>query len=366
MKSFALFLFLCSTLLANRELANRLFDECPQWIDEAIHEELAPYHDKTLSKTKLNELFRLFPEARRIVKVTILNNRISTESFALTDGQKQRIKTIKKSLEMIGRFKKLPDTTFYFSVHDGVYEDLASRVHPGETFPIFTMCKTLGAPTILIPDYQALTQNFQVLKNRDLTEYVSPWDNKIPLLVWRGSVGQHTYNNRRTQHTPDNLQMFSRVKLCELSRDYPHLINAKFTVSGDLEKSVPYLATLKGDWLSFEEQFTYKYHLLIDGGVSAYGHSFWKLLTNSLLFKTDSTWVQWYYRELKPYVHYVPVKEDLVDLVEKIEWAKTHDSECEQIALNAHNFALSHLLIDDQLIYLYFLIKRYSELNFVN
>lgn len=39
----------------------------------------------------------------------------------------------------------------------------------------------------------------------------------------------------------------------------------------------------------------------------------------------DTVWYEWYYDILKPWVHYVPVKRDLSDLVEKIEWLKEND-----------------------------------------
>ena len=31
--------------------------------------------------------------------------------------------------------------------------------------------------------------------------------------------------------------------------------------------------------------------------------------------------------QLKPFEHYIPVKHDLSDLLDQIEWAKTHDEE---------------------------------------
>lgn len=38
------------------------------------------------------------------------------------------------------------------------------------------------------------------------------------------------------------------------------------------------------------------------------------------------------YMALKPWKHYVPIKRNLSDLLEKIEWAKEHDEEAKKIA----------------------------------
>ena len=41
-----------------------------------------------------------------------------------------------------------------------------------------------------------------------------------------------------------------------------------------------------------------------------------------MVLKVDSTKEMWYFPLLEPYVHYVPIKEDLSDLADKIEWCK--------------------------------------------
>ncbi len=51
----------------------------------------------------------------------------------------------------------------------------------------------------------------------------------------------------------------------------------------------------------------------------------------------------WFRKYLVPYKHFVPIQHDLSDLVEKIEWCRSHDSECEQIAKNAKVFYDTYL-----------------------
>ena len=54
-----------------------------------------------------------------------------------------------------------------------------------------------------------------------------------------------------------------------------------------------------------------------------------------MLLKAESKYYEHFYRDLKPFEHYVPVKEDLSDLEERIMWARENDAEAKKIAENA-------------------------------
>ena len=45
----------------------------------------------------------------------------------------------------------------------------------------------------------------------------------------------------------------------------------------------------------------------------------------SVILKQDSPYYEHFYKDLKPYEHYIPVKRDLSDLEEKIIWAREND-----------------------------------------
>ena len=82
----------------------------------------------------------------------------------------------------------------------------------------------------------------------------------------------------------------------------------------------------------------YKYQLDVDGEVNAWSGLIWKLYSGSVVFKIDSHYEQWYYQDLHPWVHYIPVDGDLHDLDEKIAWAISHDVQAQQIAQNGRDF----------------------------
>ena len=53
----------------------------------------------------------------------------------------------------------------------------------------------------------------------------------------------------------------------------------------------------------------------------------------------ESDYSLWYQSLLEPFIHYVPVKPDLSNLVEMIEWCKLNDKKCEVIAKNGKKLA---------------------------
>ncbi|KAL7452254.1 hypothetical protein ACHAWC_003990 [Mediolabrus comicus] len=91
-----------------------------------------------------------------------------------------------------------------------------------------------------------------------------------------------------------------------------------------------------GDYIDKAQLATYKYHIDIGGG----GGTTWsgtidKLKMPGLLLHHETAAKDYIFDDIQPWVHYVPVKEDLTDVMEKLEWADTHPAEAKQIADNA-------------------------------
>lgn len=70
----------------------------------------------------------------------------------------------------------------------------------------------------------------------------------------------------------------------------------------------------------------HKYQINIDGTVAAYRLPY-LLVGDSVVLKQDSIYYEHFYNELQPWKHYIPVKSNLSDLLEKLKWAKDHDEE---------------------------------------
>ena len=98
-----------------------------------------------------------------------------------------------------------------------------------------------------------------------------------------------------------------------------------------LSKKIP-LATISN----------YKYILSIEGHVAQFRLTL-ELSYNSVILLVKSDQYIWYQPLLKPWVHYVPVKADLSDVMEKIHWCKMNDDKCKVIARNAYDFYLKYI-----------------------
>ena len=46
----------------------------------------------------------------------------------------------------------------------------------------------------------------------------------------------------------------------------------------------------------------------------------------------DSKWYEHFYHLLQPWEHFVPVKEDLSDALDRLRWAKANDTRAREIA----------------------------------
>ena len=83
-----------------------------------------------------------------------------------------------------------------------------------------------------------------------------------------------------------------------------------------------------GGWIDRSEMIYYKYILDIDGNSSTWDATAWKLNSGSVIFKTQSSWRQWFYEEYLVDVHYIEIKDDFSDIQEKYQWCENHPEEC--------------------------------------
>jgi hypothetical protein len=319
-------------------------------MQEQISEDFQDFEEKGIAK---NQIDATFAQIRKnlptpfIIRYRILNNELyryfqTDEAISLEDTSTEL--AIKTLLQWIS----LPDIDFILSFYDGI--------RPNHTF-FHTSSKELQAPllisakikdtpyAVLIPDFRSIGHWWiSDIKHVKSKAPSFPWDKKKEFAIWRG-----TFNREE------------RLKLCRLSILYPDYLDAKFNLPiGDpeLEKE-----GLMGKTVSWEDFLECKYLPYIDGYMTAAPALQWRLLSNSVTFKPETNEIQWFYRALRPYVHYIPVKRDLSDLIDQLDWAKLHDPECKQIADESTDFALKNLMYEDVLLYLHAVLSRYASLQ---
>ena len=91
------------------------------------------------------------------------------------------------------------------------------------------------------------------------------------------------------------------------------------------------------EWLTPRQQSHYKYIINIEGHSRAFRLSL-EMNMMSVILLVDCEYDLWFTSKLEEYKHYVPVKRDLSDLIEKIEWCRKNDRKCKEIAMNAKTF----------------------------
>lgn len=131
-----------------------------------------------------------------------------------------------------------------------------------------------------------------------------PFDSKMPKIVYASQPRGSKYN------------FTSRRDIQVSQREYFY------------SDAVPKANIVAPSWIDRAEQIKYKYILDIDGNSSTWDATAWKLNSGSVLFKTDGAWRQWFYDEFRPWIHYVPIKDDFSDIDDKFTWCETHQDEC--------------------------------------
>ena len=215
--------------------------------------------------------------------------------------------------------------------------------------PIFSWCGSDDTADIVLPTYD-LTEATLEMMGRVSLDILSvqsnneiPWNKKKNKLFWRG-------RDSRSE----------RLDLIKIGRENPNLFNVSLTnffFFKDEEKEYG----PKTKHISFFKFFDYKYQLNIDGTVASYRFPY-LLAGNGVVLKQESPYYEFFYKELQPNVHYVPVKRDLSDLVEKINWAKENDKQMREISLAGRRFAQENLLPVDVYCYHTVLFNKWSKL----
>nr|XP_005994557.2 PREDICTED: KDEL motif-containing protein 1 [Latimeria chalumnae] len=300
--------------------------ECPQddtvlWLEDMrcphsipqIQKDFAAY--SIIDPDKLaKEVPNRFGQRQSLCHYTLKDNKI----YIKTHGEHVGFRIfMDATLLSLTRKVKMPDVEFFVNLGDWPLLKKKSR---DNLSPILSWCGSNDTKDIVMPTYD-LTESVLETMGRVSLDMMSvqantgpAWEEKNSTAFWRGR------DSRK-----------ERLELVKLGRKHRDLIDAAFTnffffkhdesLYGPLVKHV-----------SFFDFFKYKYQVSIDGTVAAYRLPY-LLAGDSVVLKQDSSYYEHFYNELQPWVHYIPFKRDLSDLLEKIKWAKEHDEEVILIGL---------------------------------
>jgi hypothetical protein len=358
-----LFVFACALLLvaftwpiSKMDWRHELFLKVyclptPSWVKQQINADLAAIKPSDLTSEKLDQA--LIKGDWVLARYRIRNAHLESEYPPALQGHPRGL-MIENTLREILSVVSLPDLDCLICLGDSA---------DGCDFPApvlaFARNDLLHKPIILMPDFEALEGNANFINEVRKGNARYPWEKKLEQAIWRGAMtGQ--------EFTAANFLEPPRSQLVALSLSHPEWLDARYIAVSqctepELVKSLfaPFfLASAQ-----VRDHLAYKYQVLVDGNTCAYSRAYWQLFSRCLIFKHDSPHIQWYYRALKPNVHYIPVHPHFQNLVEKIQWAKEHDEASRKIAEAAHTFARDNLRKSDVRAYLVLLLKKYAALQ---
>jgi hypothetical protein len=267
-------------------------------------------------------------------------------SNSLVEGPEGVIRTL---IAKILNACVLPDLAFIYFNHDVPPNRLRRDILPDlfqRKVPIFVSARRrTSSHFILFSDWHYDIGNDSDGWNATYVELSSPtalipdWKDKEPRLIWRGKPNDGYYDPQTWSERP-------RGKLVCISLNEPGgLIDAGFVgfypwFAADIDF---FQKLCCADRMSEVEQARYKYQIDLDGTTATFTGLGWKLLSGSLVFKQHSPNIMWFHHLIKPWEHYVPVRQDLSDLQAMLDWARQHDTEAAQIAARGRQFALEYL-----------------------
>ncbi len=331
----------------------------PAWAVDQLTHDFAPF--SSISQEALNETFnKIRTSSVSAFRYRILEGKI----FRIgDDDQSGRAYIFEKILRRIGRSKKLPNVDFILSTNDGVPETYV----PSDFWitrnqaPLFAWAKKkeLAPFVVLIPDFLT-TKESSWHKEIETIEgaYSSiPWEKRKEVAFWRGASNDKGY-------TLENYRSKPRFLISLLSSLHPNLIDAAFcrVYPKEVEEEIQNLGLIQGN-TPISLHLFYKYLPVLDGYMCTFPGFQWRLLSGSLTLKQESDEIQYFYSALKPYEHYLPIRPDMSDLVEKIRWAKEHDDACRMIAQKARQFAQKNLTPNSIYSYFYWVLQKQSSLQ---
>ncbi len=336
----------------------------PEWWLATIEKELAPFKAKNFSSSKIDKLKHSFPRGE-LARFTAVHGDLRT--LVIPNHQPQKFQHIfwkPLRLDVIERVIKMLIKRNMAPANFDCVAMVADWSYPGYAeIPVLVPAQfSTKTGTILVPDAQTFDflcdQQEAVIQsssNPDLS-----WETKKNIAFWRGAA--HDANIAKTL---EEALKTHRARLVTISRNNKNLIDAEYSALYDSLSSHRFLKRHFGitSPATVEEQARYKYLPSIDGSTAAFSGFVWRLLSGSVTIKQDSDEIQWFYRQLKPYEHYVPVQRDVSNLPDIVNWLRTHDDDAQRIAHNAMVFAQQYLTLESQLAYFAVVLQKYADLQ---
>jgi Glycosyl transferase family 90 len=218
--------------------------------------------------------------------------------------------------------------------------------------PLLTTCaKVTCEYAFPFPNYRTIRDSLSQPSDWDAVLEqqwsIHPWNEKIPKLLWRGGLtgALLNYTSARCRlgmfalkHRDDPLL---DIGIHQIPPRHYHPTTKK-AIPPDLAKRILIKPAIPAANFS-------NYRAILDTDGNSWSSRFGRLLCrNSVVLKVEPHFVDYFYRFLQPWVHYVPVRYDLADLLEKVEWVLdvSNDNATRRIVSEANAWCRQHMTLD--------------------
>lgn len=327
------------------------------WAKEQIDSDLSYWRQRKISRKKVRESLKKGDEGLFL----LAHVKIKDGEWTFTSDAKfrsdphQRLQIFERVFPELMAGRDLPDTEFLITGHDNIINQLDLEV------PIFTFAKEhFDTRGICIPDHEALGGYSNLWSDVVEASEEFTWDKKIDMAFWRGAT-----TGCEGPYYPFNCLNFPRSKLVRASIRKPDYLDARFNfyilAAGEAPRPILLKHCPLAESVSAGDSLKYKYLINIDGNTCSFSRMFWVMLSNSVLLKQESDHIQWYYRAVKPWIHYIPFAYDCKDIYDAIDWARSHDDEARAMSQRSSELVGEIFSQDAVADYLERVINAYTE-----
>ena len=208
---------------------------------------------------------------------------------------------------------------------DGIRRMTASLDDRGFGYGWYNMCYPLDDPGL--ERFCGVDWTFWWWPSARISSFLDTRDDMIrggdsaptvEKVAWYGNI--HTAPPGEVEHETRALLK----RLGDENSDKMHMVDTSSTDSSQ--------------WIYLPEITRFRY--VIDIGGNGYsGRLKYLLFSRRALLLVERPYVEFFHRDLVAWEHYIPVKRDLSDLLERVQWAFDHPEECDTMAEAARAFA---------------------------
>jgi hypothetical protein len=345
-----LFVILLYLIFINQVVNRRIVPRFSLWLDRDRNHPQNSCVFFTTEKVKTVFHERFFKDL--VVTENMINSLAGKDVIRMAIVKnKVFIREDEKALDHALLLDFLSDMTSNFVVPDVMFALYVGKTPPIKQTVLFSVVEPIDHVMITVPNitdvylWETKEKNkFNRLKNKN------PFEERKKVVLYRGA-----YSN------PSKPLMETTIgSLLRFSSKYPELVDAKLTSCDTCSSEELSQLQAKGQLIdkkqqSIETDLMFRNQIILSPQVSLK-----KLFSNTLLMSVESV-VERFSTHLTPFVQYVPIKEDLSDLPQRIRWVNEYHGRVLEIAARAEHLAETLLSMDCSIYHWKLLLDKYAK-----